>query len=62
MLFELQSGLQVEQLVQIDAADEFVAGLLPVVLAIRNTGAHTLEAISCALNSAGESDTLVSNH
>jgi hypothetical protein len=33
--------------------DEFVAGLLPLVLAIRNTGAVTLEAITCDLNERG---------
>jgi DNA invertase Pin-like site-specific DNA recombinase len=38
---------------QIAAADEFVAGLLPVVLAIRQTGAKTLEAMSQALNQRG---------
>jgi DNA invertase Pin-like site-specific DNA recombinase len=38
---------------QIAAADEFVSGLLPVVLAIRQTGAWTLEAMSCALNQRG---------
>lgn len=35
---------------QMAAADEFVAGLLPLVRAIQNTGANTLEAICCALN------------
>jgi hypothetical protein len=39
--------------VQTAAADEFVAGLMPVVLAIRNTGAITLEAMSQALNQRG---------
>jgi DNA invertase Pin-like site-specific DNA recombinase len=38
--------------VQIVAANEFVAGLLPVVLAIRNSGAST-EAMSRALNDRG---------
>jgi hypothetical protein len=38
---------------QIAAADEFVAGLFPVVLAIRQTGANTLEAMSQALNQRG---------
>src|SRR3981189_1278378 len=38
---------------QIAAADEFVSGLLPVVLAIRQTGAKTLEAMSRALNQRG---------
>ena len=35
------------------AADEFVVRLLPVVMAIRATGATTLETISCALNERG---------
>jgi DNA invertase Pin-like site-specific DNA recombinase len=38
---------------QVAAADEFVSGLLPVVLAIRETGAKTLEAMSQALNQRG---------
>jgi DNA invertase Pin-like site-specific DNA recombinase len=38
---------------QIAAADAFVTGLLPVVLAIRQTGANTLEAMSQALNQRG---------
>jgi DNA invertase Pin-like site-specific DNA recombinase len=38
---------------QVAAADQFVAALAPVVAAIRNTGATTLEAISCALNERG---------
>ena len=38
---------------QVAAAAEFVAGLLPVVLAIRQTGANTLEAMSQALNQRG---------
>ncbi len=38
---------------QTAAADEFVSGLLPVVLAIRQTGAKTLEAMSQALNQRG---------
>jgi DNA invertase Pin-like site-specific DNA recombinase len=38
---------------QIAAADEFVSGLLPVVLAIRQAGAKTLEAMSQALNQRG---------
>jgi hypothetical protein len=38
---------------RVAAADEFVSGLLPVVLAIRQTGAQTLEAMSCALNQRG---------
>jgi DNA invertase Pin-like site-specific DNA recombinase len=39
--------------VQVTTADEFVARLLPVVEAIRKTGATTLEAMSCALNERG---------
>jgi DNA invertase Pin-like site-specific DNA recombinase len=39
--------------VQITAADEFAAGLLPIVQAIRATGATTLEAITRALNARG---------
>ena len=38
---------------QIAVADEFVSSLLPVVLAIRQTGAKTLEALSQALNQRG---------
>jgi DNA invertase Pin-like site-specific DNA recombinase len=38
---------------QVAAADEFVSGLLPVVIAIRQTGAKTLEAMSQALNQRG---------
>jgi DNA invertase Pin-like site-specific DNA recombinase len=38
---------------QVAAADEFVSGLLPVMLAIRQTGAKTLEAMSQALNQRG---------
>jgi hypothetical protein len=38
---------------QVAAADEFVAGLLPLVRAIQNTGANKLEAITCALNERG---------
>jgi DNA invertase Pin-like site-specific DNA recombinase len=38
---------------QIVAADEFAAGLLPIVKAIRATGATTLEAITRALNDRG---------
>jgi DNA invertase Pin-like site-specific DNA recombinase len=39
--------------VQTAAADEFVAGLLPVLDGIRNSGATTLEAITQALNQRG---------
>ena len=34
-------------------ADEFVSGLMPIVLAIRSTGAITLEAMTQALNQRG---------
>jgi hypothetical protein len=33
---------------QVEAADDFVAGLMPLIRAIQNTGAKTLEAITCA--------------
>jgi DNA invertase Pin-like site-specific DNA recombinase len=39
--------------VQIAAADEFVAGLLPIIQAIRNTGAVTLREMASALNQRG---------
>jgi DNA invertase Pin-like site-specific DNA recombinase len=39
--------------VQIAAADQFASGLLPVIEAIRRTGATTLEAITRALNERG---------
>lgn len=39
--------------VQAAAADKFVANLMPVVQAIQNTGATTLEAITQALNQRG---------
>ena len=39
--------------VQITAADEFAAGLLPIVNAIRATGATTLDAITRGLNDRG---------
>jgi len=38
---------------QVAAADEFVFSLLPIVHAIRQTGAQTLEAMSQALNQRG---------
>jgi DNA invertase Pin-like site-specific DNA recombinase len=38
---------------QVAAAEQFVTGILPLVLAIQNAGADTLEAISCALNARG---------
>jgi DNA invertase Pin-like site-specific DNA recombinase len=39
--------------VQIAAADQFVAGLVPIIEAIRSTGAQTLDAICSALNQRG---------
>jgi DNA invertase Pin-like site-specific DNA recombinase len=39
--------------VQTATADEFAAGLLPIVNAIRATGATTLKAITRALNDRG---------
>jgi hypothetical protein len=39
--------------VQVTAADAFVAGLMPVIDAIRKRGATTLEAMSQALNERG---------
>lgn len=39
--------------VQTAAADEFAANVMPIVLAIRKTGATTLEAMSQALNQRG---------
>jgi DNA invertase Pin-like site-specific DNA recombinase len=39
--------------VQVATADKFVANLMPVVQAIQNTGATTLEAITQALNQRG---------
>jgi DNA invertase Pin-like site-specific DNA recombinase len=39
--------------IQIAAADQFASGLLPVIEAIRRTGATTLEAITRALNERG---------
>jgi DNA invertase Pin-like site-specific DNA recombinase len=39
--------------IQVAAADEFVAGLMPVIEAIRRNGANTLEAISGTLNLRG---------
>jgi hypothetical protein len=46
------AGAQGRQM-QIAAADEFVAGLMPLVRAIQKTGAGTLEAITRALNERG---------
>jgi hypothetical protein len=39
--------------IQIAAADQFASGLLPVIEAIRRTGATTLEEITRALNERG---------
>jgi DNA invertase Pin-like site-specific DNA recombinase len=39
--------------IQITAADAFVTGLMPVIEAVRSTGATTLEAITQALNQRG---------
>jgi DNA invertase Pin-like site-specific DNA recombinase len=39
--------------IQIAAADQFASGLLPIIEAIRRTGATTLEAITRALNERG---------
>ena len=39
--------------VQAAVADEFVAGLMPIIEGIRKTGATTLEAITQALNQRG---------
>jgi hypothetical protein len=36
--------------VQVATADEFVAGVMPIIEGIRNTGATTLESITQALN------------
>jgi DNA invertase Pin-like site-specific DNA recombinase len=41
------------RIVQVAAADEFVAGLIPIVQAIRSTGAVTLRAVTDALNQRG---------
>jgi hypothetical protein len=50
---EVVTGAAYGRATQVAAADEFVSGLLPVVLAIRQTGAKTLEAMSQALNQHG---------
>jgi DNA invertase Pin-like site-specific DNA recombinase len=39
--------------IQVAAADQFASGLLPIIEAIRTTGATTLEAITRALNERG---------
>jgi DNA invertase Pin-like site-specific DNA recombinase len=39
--------------IQIVAADQFASGLLPIIEAIRRTGATTLEAVTRALNERG---------
>src|SRR4029453_19185485 len=41
------------RIVQTAAADEFVAGLIPVIDAIRRTGATTLDAMTRSLNDRG---------
>jgi DNA invertase Pin-like site-specific DNA recombinase len=41
------------RIVQVAAADDFAAAMLPLVTAIRSAGAETLEAITCALNQRG---------
>jgi DNA invertase Pin-like site-specific DNA recombinase len=46
------AGIRGRQM-QTATADVFVAGLLPLVCAIQNTGANTFEAITCALNERG---------
>jgi len=43
------AGIRGRQM-QTATADEFVAGLMPLIRAIQNTGANTLEAITCALS------------
>ena len=47
-----QAG-EVGRTMQTATADEFATAILPVVNAIRNTGASTLEAITQALNQRG---------
>jgi DNA invertase Pin-like site-specific DNA recombinase len=44
---------EVGRSIQRDAADEFVAGLLPIIQAIRSTGAVTLRDMASALNQRG---------
>jgi DNA invertase Pin-like site-specific DNA recombinase len=44
---------QCGRVTQVAAADQFASGLLPVIDAIRRTGATTLEAITRALNERG---------
>jgi DNA invertase Pin-like site-specific DNA recombinase len=44
---------EVGRSVQTTAADAFLAGLMPVIVAIRGTGATTLEAMTQALNQRG---------
>jgi hypothetical protein len=39
--------------IQVSAADQFAAKVLPTVNAIRHGGTETLEAICCALNQQG---------
>jgi len=52
-IYNLASAGVTGRQMQTATADEFVAGLLPLVRAIQNTGANTLEAITCALNERG---------
>jgi DNA invertase Pin-like site-specific DNA recombinase len=47
-----QAG-EIGRSVQVAVAHEFVAGLMPIIKGIRNTGATTLEAITQALNQRG---------
>jgi hypothetical protein len=46
----VKAAAELGRQVRIDEADKFAAGLLPVVEAIRRTGATTLAAISAALS------------
>jgi hypothetical protein len=50
---EVVTGAAYGRATQVAAADEFVSCLLPVVLAIRQTGAKTPEAMSQAPNQRG---------
>ncbi len=49
----IQLAASIGRDVQIAAADEFAASMLPVIAAIRGSGAATLEAMSRALNQRG---------
>jgi hypothetical protein len=44
--------------IQVKGSQEFAAGLMPVLKAIRDTGATTLRAVSAALNQRGAVSTL----